>query len=69
MAAGAELRFGYGKAHVCVTGNDRAVEIAKVGCLMGGPLHGIERGVRALRKRMRAVERFVITFGAGRVSR
>ena len=66
--AGTDHRFGWVKAHVGVWGNERADALAKAGCAGGGPMRATEGGVRALWKRLRAGERSVAGFGAGRVS-
>ena len=66
--AGAELRFGWVKAHVGVPGNERADAQAKAGCEKDGPELVTEGGVRALWKRLRSGERSVAGLGAGRVS-
>ena len=65
--AGAELRFGWVKAHVRVQGNERADALAKAGCEKDGLARVTEGGVRALWKRLRGSERSVAGLGAGRV--
>lgn len=52
-----------------IASNERADELVKAGCLVGGPSNITEGGVRALWKRLGAGERSVVGYhdGAGRV--
>ena len=57
------------KAHVGVSRNERADELAKAGCLTVGAPQVTEGGVRALWKGLRASQRRLVGLGAGRVTR
>ena len=65
---GLPLRLAWVKAHVGVSRNERADEIAKVGCLTFGDQQVTEGGVRALWKRLRAAQQRVVGLGAGRAT-
>ena len=52
-----------------IAGNERADDIAKAGCLVGGPTTMTEGGMRALWKRLRAGQWSAVGYGAGWVSR
>ena len=66
---GVPLRLACMKAYVGVLGNERADELAKVGCLAEGAPQVSEGGVRALWKGLRAGQRRVVGLGAGRMTK
>ena len=66
---GVPLRLAWVKAHVGVSGNERADGLPKAGCLAFGDPQVTEWGVRALWKWLRAGQRGVVGLCAGRAPR